>query len=94
MNKSSNFVKGCDNFHIKSLRKYSQSDGHCRCVENAKARCAVPGMNPTERVLEALHEKEFEKMRVMFRVSHSLAKNEGHFRITNGPLTFRKLHIS
>ena len=67
-------MKGCGNFHIKSLRKHSQSDGHCRCVENAKARCAVPGTNPAERALEALHEKEFEKMCVMFRVSHSLAK--------------------
>ena len=86
-------MKGCGNFHIKSLRKHSQSDGHCRCVENAKARCAVPGTNPAERALEALHEKEFEKMCVMFRVSHSSEKKEGHFRITNGPLTFKKLHI-
>ncbi len=51
--KSSAFVKGCDNFHIKLL----------------------PVTNPAERALRVLHEKEFEKMSVMFRVSHSLANN-------------------
>ena len=72
---SSNFVKlGCANFHIKSLRKHCQSDGHRQFVANAKACSAPPGTNPAERAIQVLHEKEFEKLRVMFRVSHSLAK--------------------
>ena len=71
----SKFVKlGCTNFHIKSLRKHGQSNGHSKCVANAKACSAPPGTNPAESAIQVLHEKEFEKMRVMFRVSHSLAK--------------------
>jgi hypothetical protein len=72
--KTSTFVKGSDNFHIQSLRKHVSSKGHIKCVENAKARSAPPGTNPAEKALQVLHEKEFEKMRVLFRVSHSLAK--------------------
>lgn len=71
----SKFVKlSCTSFHIKSLRKHGQSNGHSKCVANAKACSAPPGTNPAERAIQVLHEKEFEKMRVMFRVSHSLAK--------------------
>ena len=71
----SKFVKlSCTSFHIKSLRKHGQSNGHNKCVANAKACSAPPGTNPAERAIQVLHEKDFEKMRVMFRVSHSLAK--------------------
>ncbi|CAB4014784.1 Hypothetical predicted protein [Paramuricea clavata] len=61
--KSSAFVKGCDNFHIKSLRKHNTSSGHVKCAANVKALSAEPGTNPAERALRVLHEKEFEKMR-------------------------------
>ena len=72
--KKSTFVTGSDNFHLKSLRKHSLSKGHANCAEKAKAHSAPPGTNPAEKALQVLHEKQFEKMRVLFRVSHSLAK--------------------
>ena len=45
----------------------------------------MPGTNPAERALEALHEKEFEKMHVMFRVSHSSEKRKAIFGLQMGP---------
>ena len=71
---TSTFVKGSDNFHVKSLRKHASSKAHVKCVANAKARSAPLGTNPAEKALQVLHEKEFKKMRVLFRISHSLPK--------------------
>ena len=73
-NKMSTFVKGSDNFHVKSLRKHVLSKGHVKCIANAKARSAQPGTNPAEKALQVLHETGFQKMCVLLRVAHSLAK--------------------
>ncbi|CAB3999784.1 zinc finger 862-like [Paramuricea clavata] len=81
--KTSTFVKGSDNFHVKSLCKHVLSKGHIKCVANAKARSAPPGTNPAKKALQVLHETEFEKMYVLFRVSHSSARKEDHFQTTN-----------
>ena len=68
------FVTGSDNFHLKSLRKHSTSKGHFKAVQNEKALSPPPGTNPAEEGPQTLHKKEFEKLRVLFRVSHALAK--------------------
>ena len=73
--KESKFVKGgCGNFHIKALQTHLASERHKRCAEHQEALAATPGTNPAERALEAMNHQDFEKMRKLFRISHSVAK--------------------
>ena len=73
--KESKFVKGgCGNFHIKALQTHLASEHHKRCAEHQKALAATPGTNPAERALQAMNHQDFEKMRKLFRISHSIAK--------------------
>ncbi len=73
--KQSKFVKdGCENFHIKALQTHGASKGHKKCVAHQKAVTAKPGTNPAEQALQAMNQENFNKMRILFRISHSIAK--------------------
>ena len=79
--KESKFVKGgCANFHVKSLQTHHKSQGHKRCAEREKAMAATPGTNPAERALQSMNEQNFNKLRILFRVAHSIAKKNRPFQ--------------
>lgn len=65
---------GCENFHIKALQTHNASEGHKKCVAHQKAVTATPGTNPAERALQAMNQENFNKMRILFRISHYIAK--------------------
>lgn len=65
---------GCENFHIKALQTHNASEGHKKCVAHQKAVTATPGTTPAERALQAMNQENFNKMRILFRISHSIAK--------------------
>ena len=70
--KDSKFVKdGCTNFHVKSLQTPHSSRAHKNATahENAISR---PGENPAEKALQVLNEQHFEKLRILFRIAHSI----------------------
>ena len=73
--KQSKFVKdGCKNFHIKALQTHGASETHKKCAAHHKAVTAKPGTIPAEQALQTMNEKNFNKMRILFRISHSIAK--------------------
>ena len=93
--KESKFVKdGCANFHIKALQTHGKSEGHKRCADHQKAAAAPPGTNPAERVLQAMNQQHFNKMRTLFRVSHSIAKKVDPLMITRGASISMKRHMA
>lgn len=74
--KDSKFVKdGCSNFHIKSLRTHDKSEAHQKCISHDKAKKSTPGSTPAEKIIQKMNEIEFQKMQILFRIAHSLAKN-------------------
>ena len=78
--KQSKFVKdGCENFHIKALRTHGASETHKKCAAHHKAVTAKPGTNPAERALQVMNKENFNKMRILFRISHSIAKQSRPF---------------
>ena len=94
--KESKFVKdGCANFHIKALQTHGKSEAHKRCADHQKAAAAPPGTNPAEKVLQAMNQQHFNKMRTLFRVSHSIAKKGRPFDdYTHGASISMKRHIA
>ena len=73
--KQSKFVKdGCENFHIKALQTHGASEAHKKCAAHENAARATPGTNPAERALQVMNQESFNKMRILFRISHSIAK--------------------
>ena len=66
-------------FHIKASQTQNKSQGHKRSAERQKAM-AAPGTNPAEKALQTMNEQHFEKMRILFRVAHSIAKKSRPFK--------------
>ena len=73
--KDSKFVKGCSNFHIKSLWTHDKSEAHQKCSSPDKAKKSTPGSTPAEKMIQGMNKIEFQKMQILFRIVHSLAKN-------------------
>jgi hypothetical protein len=93
--KESKFVKGgCGNFHVKALQTHLASEHHKRCAEHQKALTATPRTNPAERALEPMNQQDFDKIRKLFRLLHSIAKRVEPSLTTYGASIFTKQRMA
>ena len=80
-NDSSNFVSGCSNFRIESLRSHAKSTGHVQAEKAIRAK-ERPMEAPLPRVLLTVSEEGRQKMEKLFDVAYMIAKLNYDFRLT------------
>ena len=73
------FVTGSTSFTKTSVKAHEKADGHKNNVQKLKAKHRKPGTSQAERILETLSKDAFDKLSLLFRSVHSLAKHARPF---------------
>ena len=77
--KDQKFVKGCTSLRMESLKTHASSKVHARSVEADKAAKSRPGTTPVVRLLQQMNAEAIEKLRILFRTAHAVAKHSRPF---------------
>ena len=70
-----NFVKGCASLRVESLKVHAQSAVHAKSEQAVKVAKSDPGTTPIEQAVQALNASALEKLQILFRTCHALAKH-------------------
>ena len=90
-NDSSNFVSGCSNCRIESLRSHAKSTGHVQAEQAIRAK-ERPMEAPLPRALLIVSEELTKKMEKLFDLAYMIAKLELPFTTYPSPCTLEKKH--
>ena len=74
------FVQGCTNFKKDVLRLHQKSKGHVDAKIKFDARRMPPGNSVAEKAIEQLNKSVMDKLCVLMRTAHGIAKHSGSFR--------------
>ena len=90
-NDLSNFVRGCSNFRIESLRSHAKCTGHVQAEKAIRAK-ERPMEAPLPRALLIVSEEVRQKMEKLFDVAYMIAKLELPFTTYPSLWTVEKKH--
>ena len=71
---SGTFITGCDNFKVQTIKRHDISDSHQSNTRRCNAKNQQPGTSKGEKTLNLLHKSTYDKLNLLFRNSHYIAK--------------------
>ncbi|KAK3090549.1 hypothetical protein FSP39_012619 [Pinctada imbricata] len=77
--KINEFVKGCKSLRLESVKIHESSEAHKHACEIVSNREKKVGERPAEKAIQQMNSDIFEKLLILFRNAHAIAKKSRPF---------------
>ena len=87
----SSFVLGCQQFMAQGLKVHSNSKEHINAVKVREVKDTPDDKTPAKNMLQRMNQAQMDRLTILFRNAHALAKHARPSRISFGcPHSIRK----